>query len=70
LLNIESAVKDEATYTISDMSGKQLLKKHISLSAGNNAFEITEARYFAKAVYMLNITASQQKQTIKIIKGN
>ena len=55
---------------MTDMSGKQLLKKDISLSSGNNAFEITEAAKFARGVYMLTIIASQQKQTIKIIKGN
>ena len=69
-INIESDVKDDAVYTLTDMSGKQLLKQPITLSAGNNAFEITDAGKFAKGVYILNIIASQQKQTIKIVKGN
>ena len=69
-VNIESAVKDEATMIMTDMSGKLLFKQNITLSSGNNAFEIKDASKFAKGVYMLNITASQQKQTIKIIKGN
>ena len=69
-VNIESAVKDEAMLTFTDLSGKLLLKKHISLSPGNNAFEITEAGRYAKGIYMLGIIASQQKETIKIVKGN
>ena len=69
-VNIESPVKDEAVYTLSDMSGKQLLKQSISLSSGNNVFEITKAGKLANGVYMLNIVSTQQKQTIKIVKGN
>jgi len=69
-VNIESPVKDEATLILSDLSGKQLLKQQISISAGNNAFEITEAGKFAKGIYMLTIITAEQKQTIKIVKGN
>ena len=69
-MNIESPVKDEATFILTDLSGKQLLKRHINLSSGDNTFEITEAGRFAKGIYMLSIMASQQKQTIKIVKGN
>ncbi|MEP7165283.1 MAG: alpha-amylase family glycosyl hydrolase [Ferruginibacter sp.] len=69
-VNIESAIKDEGTMILSDLSGKQLFKQPITLSPGNNAFEITEAGRFSKGIYMLSILALQQKQTIKIVKGN
>ena len=69
-VNIESPVKDEGMLILTDLSGKQLVKQHITLSPGNNAFEITEAGRFAKGIYMLSVMSSQQKQTIKIVKGN
>ena len=69
-INIESPVKDKGTMILTDLSGKQLLKKEFVLSQGNNAFEITEAGNFAKGVYLLQIIASEKTQTIKIVKGN
>ncbi len=69
-LNIESPINDKASIILTDMSGKQLLKKDIVISQGNNAFEITEAGRFANGIYMLRIMASEQAQTIKIVKGN
>ena len=69
-VNIESQVKDEASLILTDMSGKQLSKQNITLSPGNNVYEITGAGKFANGVYMLSVIASQQKQTVKIVKGN
>ena len=69
-VNVESPVKEPATIIISDMSGKQLLKKNISLASGNNAFELTEAAGFSRGIYMLSVVTAEQKQTIKIIRGN
>ena len=69
-INIESPINDKASIILTDLSGKQLLKKDISLSQGNNAFEIPEAGSFARGVYMLRVQAAEQVQTIKIVKGN
>ena len=68
-INIESPVKDFASMTLTDISGKLLYKQDIRVAQGNNAFEITEAGKFANGVYILNINAAGFKQTIKIIKG-
>ncbi len=68
-VNIESAIKDEATIAITDLSGRQLLKKSVSIAAGNNALEIKEAANLNKGMYILTISTSAQRQSIKIVKG-
>ena len=69
-LNIESPVQDKATIILTDVSGRQLIKQNISISAGNNAFELNEASQLSKGTYVLTIVSSQQTQNIKVIKGN
>ena len=69
-VNIESSVKDKATIILTDFSGRQVLKKNISLSPGDNAFEINEAARLSKGTYLLTIISSQQIQSIRVIKGN
>ncbi|MEO8771598.1 MAG: alpha-amylase family glycosyl hydrolase [Ferruginibacter sp.] len=68
-VNIESTIKDVAAISISDISGRLLLKKSVTLSAGNNAFEIKEAAGLSSGIYVMTIKTSQQKQSIKIVKG-
>jgi hypothetical protein len=69
-VNIESLVKDKATIILADFSGRQLYKKNIQLSPGNNAFEINETSKLSKGNYFLTIISSQQTQSIRVIKGN
>jgi hypothetical protein len=69
-MNIESFKNNKATLVLTDLSGRQLFKKNISLLPGINAFKITEAAKFSKGTYLLNIISSQQTQSIKIVKGN
>ena len=68
-VNVESAQQDEATITITDMSGKTLLSKTALLKKGNNAITIDEVKQYASGVYLLNVSTSQQKETIKVVKG-
>ncbi len=68
-VNIESSLKDAATIVITDLSGRPVVRKTVSLSAGNNAFEISEAAGLTKGMYVFTITTSEQRQSIKIVKG-
>ncbi|MDQ2720363.1 MAG: alpha-amylase family glycosyl hydrolase [Bacteroidota bacterium] len=68
-LNIESPVQDKADLIITDLSGRQLFKQNISISAGTNSFDIYETNKLAKGSYLLTIIASQQAQSIKVIKS-
>jgi hypothetical protein len=68
-LKIESPVQDKALVVITDLSGRQLYKENISISAGNNSFEINKAAYFSSGTYFISIFSSQQTKTIKVIKN-
>jgi hypothetical protein len=67
-VNVETAQQDEANIILSDMSGKVLFRKTSLLKKGNNAITIDEVKQFASGVYLLQISTSQQKQTIKVVK--
>jgi 1,4-alpha-glucan branching enzyme len=70
-VNIESPVQDNASLVLTDLSGRQLIRQNITVSPGNNAFEMNEAEKLSRGTYLLSIHTSQQKiQTIKIVKGN
>ncbi|MEO6812858.1 MAG: alpha-amylase family glycosyl hydrolase, partial [Ginsengibacter sp.] len=68
-INIQSPLKDKATLIITDISGRQLLKQNIQMAPGNNSFEINGSAKFTNGSYLLSIFATQQTQSIKIIKG-
>lgn len=68
-VNIQSLIQDNAQIVVSDISGRQLFRKTIVLSAGSNAFELKELAGYNKGVYLMNIATSVQRQTIKLVKG-
>ncbi len=67
-INIESHMQDKATLTLTDISGRHLFKKTLLLTAGNNELEIDEAANLTQGIYLLTIIATQQIQSIRIIK--
>ena len=69
-VKIESLLQDNATFIVTDVSGRQLLKKEIKLASGINVIEINETEKFSKGTYFLTIIELLQKQSIKIIKSN
>jgi 1,4-alpha-glucan branching enzyme len=68
-LKIQSPVQDKATVSIADISGRQLHKENIYLSAGNNSYEINNTANFSNGTYFISIFSSAQKQTIKVVKN-
>ncbi|MBS1743974.1 MAG: T9SS type A sorting domain-containing protein [Bacteroidetes bacterium] len=68
-VTIESALKDNASLVITDVSGKQLLRKAVTVQVGNNVIAVPETAKLATGIYVLTITTSQQKQSIRIVKG-
>jgi hypothetical protein len=67
-VNIESPAKDRATLMLTDLSGRQLIKKSILLSQGNNAFEMKETIKLSNGTYLLTVITSGQTQSSKVIK--
>jgi len=70
LITIASAVADKATFLLSDISGRELLKVNKQIPVGTNVIGIDETNNLSKGTYLLTIIKSNQSQTIKVIKGN
>ncbi|MEO9022294.1 MAG: alpha-amylase family glycosyl hydrolase [Ginsengibacter sp.] len=68
-LKIESPVQDKAVVVITDLSGRRLYQQAISIAAGDNSYEINKVASFAKGTYLLSVLASQQTQSIKVVKS-
>lgn len=70
LVSIQSAFQDKAIVTLTDMSGRQLLRQTRTLASGTNEFEINEAENFYQGTYILTVRSSQHVQSIKVVKGD
>jgi hypothetical protein len=68
-LKIESPEDDNATIIITDISGKQMVKKQIAIAAGVNLFPVIESENFANGTYFISIFSLQKTQTIKVVKN-
>ncbi|MDE3185491.1 MAG: T9SS type A sorting domain-containing protein [Bacteroidota bacterium] len=68
-LKIESPADDKATIIITDISGRQLVKKQISIAAGVNLFPVVESENFANGTYFISIFSLQKTQNIKLVKN-
>lgn len=68
-LKIESPAQDKAMVILTDISGRQLMKKNISIGAGNNSFPIIESSNLANGTYFISIFSTQNKETIKVVKN-
>jgi len=68
-LKIESPLDDNATIIITDISGRRLFRKKISISAGINLFPVSESANFADGTYFISVFSSHKTETIKVIKN-
>jgi 1,4-alpha-glucan branching enzyme len=68
-LKIESPADDNATIIITDIRGRQLMKKQISIAAGVNLFPLVESENFANGTYFISIFSLKKTQTIKVVKN-
>ena len=69
-VTITSAVKENVTLVLTDLSGRQLHRQVVSVQAGVNFAAIDEASKFSAGSYLLTIISTQQNSTIKILKSN
>ena len=68
-LNISTAVKEGITLTLSDLTGRHLLKQVVQLQAGVNILEMPEAEKLAAGSYLLTMQSLQQTTSIRILKA-
>lgn len=67
-ISVESTIQGKAELLITDITGKQLIKRTILFNSGNNTFDIKETSGFSRGTYLLRIISEGKKETIKIIK--
>jgi hypothetical protein len=70
VINVESRVRENATFIVTDISGRQLYKQNKLLYPGTNVVGIKETGNLSNGTYLLTIIESQQTQSIEIVKGN
>ncbi len=70
VVTIQSLSPDQATFVLTDIRGRQIVRGNKSLFAGTNVLSINETDKLTKGTYLLTVARSNQIQTIKVIKGN
>jgi hypothetical protein len=67
-LTIGSSSTTTAVLTITDMGGRRLREKHLTLQKGDNSLDPATLTSLPQGVYLVSVTTGQQQQTVKFIK--
>lgn len=68
-LYIRSPRQQQASFVITDISGRILYRRNVSVSAGSNQYKIDGMASFSKGIYMVAVICGSEKQTLKLIKS-
>ncbi|WP_026462461.1 T9SS type A sorting domain-containing protein [Adhaeribacter aquaticus] len=60
--------KQEATLTVTDLTGKKVLEQKVPVAAGLNRIPVSLAGNYPSGVYILNVVTDTVKEQIKLIK--
>lgn len=69
-INIHSRKQDNVVFVLTDLSGRQLLKKNESLSRGSNVVRLNENGNLPEGTYILTIITSNKTKSLKLVKSN
>jgi len=69
VINIHSQKQDNAIFVLTDLSGRQVLKKNESLSRGSNIVQIHENGNLPEGTYILTIITSNKSKSLKLVKS-
>jgi hypothetical protein len=67
-LTVGSPVVAGAVLTVTDMSGKRLLEKRLTLQKGNNSLDPGILAGVPQGMYLIGVATDKQQQTIKFVK--
>jgi len=67
-LTIGSSSTTAAILTVTDMGGRRLREKHLSLQKGDNSIDPSILTGLPQGIYLVGIATGQQQQTVKFIK--
>jgi hypothetical protein len=67
-LTIGSSFTTSAVLTFTDMGGRRLQEKHLTLQKGDNSIDPSILAGLPQGIYLVGIATGQQQQTVKFIK--
>ena len=70
VINIHSQIQDNAVFVLTDLNGRQLLRKNESLTRGPNVVQINETGRLPDGTYILTIITSNKPKSLKLVKSN
>ena len=70
VINIHSQIQDNAVFVLTDLNGRQLLRKNESLTRGPNIVQINETGRLPDGTYILTIITSNKPKSLKLVKSN
>jgi hypothetical protein len=70
VINIHSQIQDNAVFVLTDLNGRQLLRKNEPLTRGPNVVQINETGRLPEGTYILTITTSNKPKSLKLVKSN
>jgi 1,4-alpha-glucan branching enzyme len=68
-LEIAMPVAQTAQLVLTDIYGKMVFQQQVSLQSGVNAVRMTHSEKLAAGTYVLTMTTSQNKTTLKVVKA-
>ena len=67
-LTVGSPAATVAVLTVTDISGKKLVEKHVSLQKGNNSIDPRILAALPQGMYLIGIATDKLQQTIKFVR--
>jgi len=67
-LTVGAQATTSAILTVTDMGGRRIQEKHLTLQKGDNSLEPAILAGLPQGIYLVSVTTGQQQQTIKFIK--
>ena len=62
------AASDKLQITLTDLTGRNLLKQDVTVNAGVTQFEIPVPSEASAGVYVLRISGAQLKKTLRVVQ--
>jgi uncharacterized repeat protein (TIGR03803 family) len=69
-INVHSQIPGSAVFVVTDLNGRQLLRKNESLTRGSNIVRINETGRLPEGTYILTIITSNKTKSLKLVKSN
>ena len=67
-LIVGSPAAASTVLTVTDMSGKKILEKHVSLQKGTNSIDPGILAKLPQGIYLIGVATDKQQQTIKFVR--